>query len=1309
MTSAFNKALFCLQDEDDTGFQDPDELADSRSQAVQADADAGGFMKWYCSYLERKYARSVGQYCAALQTTLDAIEAPAISVSTHLARAMDRDRHVSLQSLSKSLAQTFSIQSGQDGIALHAQLVFCLVGHLSFLYSPRLDKFGSGKLELHLDLPTTAAPQRLGRRQARTDGTWRSNQVSVTDEFGNSLGDILSRFGGGIPRFSKTFPSSGSSSWDAGGSRPATDVDRLVKVMNLNYHTPTRLAQITVIWTDTICDHLEFNPKEKTSLSNDGDAFVSGDAFAEILCSYRLIFGQNRHAHRAFRRDFSASLLGWSGFCRDWADAAVYEHLNITNVKNVYSAAKDFPYLGGRLAVLNEFMEAWEPDSWQTLWDDRRNLNRYYTLRFVDGTTSSTSAFSSDARIDSSTLDTQIIGFALWRAPISTPSGGSRPSPSNAPQRLLVLDERHDEPHGFSQRSNDTNSYTWGRMGKHNIVIASLAVGVYGTTSAATTASSLLSSLPQIKIGLLVGIGGGIARPDEGIDIRLGDVVVSQPDGATGGVVQYDLVKAKMDGTYERKDFLSMPPPVLLHALSNLQAEHESEEPMIPSILSKMLRDKPRMAKQDPGYAHQGSKNDQLFKASYKHAGGPDCHGCDPDMEIRRDVRDSTDPGIHYGIIASGNMLVMDAATRDKVADHVGGKCLCVEMEAAGLMNHFPCLVIRGICDYADSHKNDRWQRYASATAAAFGKELLGYVPVKNLQEMPRAAELLQSRVNSLKSDSHLNKLKKWLSPPDPSTNLNAAKEKRHKDTGDWFINSDAFIKWKSGSGRNLWLHGLPGCGKTVLSSAILDHLQDTQTDSYVCLGFFFDFRDQDKQHLDNLLRSLAFQLYSRCVDSQQELNSLLASHEDGRKQPTTESLSKAVHLMMQRPHRLQIILDALDECTARSELLNWMETLSGSKLRNVRFIATSRREEELESGLGRWMDKENMIPLDKSIMDFFQNNTAYTTWSHLFNAEHDWDEHPEPNTICPLYFASLKGLNTVIQTLLEKGANVNTQGGEYGNALQAASFEGHDQIVQILLEKGADMNAQGGFYGNALLAASYRGHDKIVQILLEKGADMNAQGGQYGNALQAASSEGHDQIVQILLEKGADINAQVGFYGNALQVASYKGYDKIVQILLEKGADVNVQGGYYGNALQAASFEGHDQIVQILLEKGADMNAQGGFYGNALLAASYRGHDKIVQILLEKGADINAQGGQYGNALLAASSKGHDQIVQILLEKGADMNAGHDKIVQILLEKGADMNAQGGFYGNALQAASSKYHDQIVQILLEKGADVNA
>ena len=108
-----------------------------------------------------------------------------------------------------------------------------------------------------------------------------------------------------------------------------------------------------------------------------------------------------------------------------------------------------------------------------------------------------------------------------------------------------------------------------------------------------------------------------------------------------------------------------------------------------------------------------------------------------------------------------------------------------------------------------------------------------------------------------------------------------------------------------------------------------------------------------------------------------------------------------------------------------------------------------------------------------------------------------------------------------IVKLLLEKGADVNAQGGRHGHALQAASFGGHEAIMKLLLEKGADVNAQGGRHCHALQAASFGGHEAIVKLLLEKGADVNAQGGWNANALQAASDEGHTEIVQLLLANG--------------------------------------------------------------------------------------------------------------------------------------------------------------------------------------------
>ncbi|KAJ7875974.1 ankyrin repeat-containing domain protein [Mycena leptocephala] len=279
---------------------------------------------------------------------------------------------------------------------------------------------------------------------------------------------------------------------------------------------------------------------------------------------------------------------------------------------------------------------------------------------------------------------------------------------------------------------------------------------------------------------------------------------------------------------------------------------------------------------------------------------------------------------------------------------------------------------------------------------------------------------------------------------------------------------------------------------------------------------------------------------------------------------------------------------------------------------------------------------------------------------------------------------------------LIEHGANVNVQGGDFGNALQAASYNGHINLVQLLIEQGAtlmhrlliehsaNVNAQGGHFGNALQAASLHGHINIVQLLIEQGADVHAQGGHFGNALQAASFHGHINIVQLLIEHSADVNAQGGDFGNALQAASSKGHMNIVQLLIEHSANANAQGGHFGNALQAASSErhidivqaalseGHIDIVQLLIEHGADVNAQGGEYGSTLQAASYNGWINIAQLLIEHGVDVHAQGGKYGSALKAALYRGPDRQVQLILDHHNTLIQRLENIAQLLRNNGA-------------------------------------
>jgi nucleoside phosphorylase len=310
-----------------------------------------------------------------------------------------------------------------------------------------------------------------------------------------------------------------------------------------------------------------------------------------------------------------------------------------------------------------------------------------------------------------------------------------------------MLDVGHEEVEW--QYENDENYYTLGSIGRHNVVITSLPE-TYGPTAAATAVSQMLSTFKSVRIGLLVGIGGGIPNLENSHDIRLGDVVVSKPEGTFGGVKQYDFGKTTAGGIFQPQGSLNSPPRVLLNAVNNLKATHLMEPSKIPNLLREMVKIYPKMAEPyqgEPSYRYQGSENDRLFKSSYQHKeGAKTCDECDEIQMIERPIRENQDPFIHHGTIASGNQVIKDAETRDII----GKGCLCFEMEAAGLMNDFPCLVIRGICDYADSHKNTHWQKYAAATAAAYAKELLQITPAQSVRNLPTAAAVIKQRKSFL-------------------------------------------------------------------------------------------------------------------------------------------------------------------------------------------------------------------------------------------------------------------------------------------------------------------------------------------------------------------------------------------------------------------------------------------------------------------------------------------------------------------------------------------------------------------------------
>ncbi|KJK65595.1 Tetratricopeptide repeat [Aspergillus parasiticus SU-1] len=349
----------------------------------------------------------------------------------------------------------------------------------------------------------------------------------------------------------------------------------------------------------------------------------------------------------------------------------------------------------------------------------------------------------------------------------------------------------------LSKASTDPNAYELGELNGHFIVIACLPAGVYGKVSAATIVSRMRSTFPRLQFGLMVGIGGGV--PSNSNDIRLGDVVVSKPVGKYTGVIQYDYGKAVQGGQFEPTGALNKPPQALLTHISRLEAKQMTGgEDDVSKIVSDVLERNPNMKKK---FSPPEQATDFLFHSSYYHGNkGDNCENCDKEQLVNRQRRDTRAPFIYYGLIASGDQVMKDSETRDRLAQRHG--ILCFEMEAAGLMDDLPTLVIRGICDYCDSHKQKDWQGYAALTAAAYAKLLLSVVPVRSMD------------VDSPKS----NKARHWV--------VSLARNPRFVGRQDEITKLEELITMQDGP-RRVAITGLGGIGKTQVALEVTYRIRD--------------------------------------------------------------------------------------------------------------------------------------------------------------------------------------------------------------------------------------------------------------------------------------------------------------------------------------------------------------------------------------------------------------------------------------------------------------------------------------------------
>ncbi|KAL2009615.1 hypothetical protein VTN00DRAFT_5422 [Thermoascus crustaceus] len=258
-----------------------------------------------------------------------------------------------------------------------------------------------------------------------------------------------------------------------------------------------------------------------------------------------------------------------------------------------------------------------------------------------------------------------------------------------------------------------------------------------GPVKAAQCATTVSQQFPNVRFALMVGIGAGIPSLPRR-DIRLGDIAVSIPQDNHPGVVQYDFGKYEQDG-FVLKGSLNKPPSVLVSADGSL----EEDEIMNRSLLRKILRDITKR----PGFS-QPNADDILYDQSFHHVNkGSDCSGCEQSDEkklVSRALRPQKQPVVHQGLILSGSGVIKNPQDRDRLRRDYND-AICFEMEAAGIMDEIPCLVVQGICDYADTHKQDGWHHFAAAVAAAYCKAVLRKVDRQDVEETSSMSFLMKA------------------------------------------------------------------------------------------------------------------------------------------------------------------------------------------------------------------------------------------------------------------------------------------------------------------------------------------------------------------------------------------------------------------------------------------------------------------------------------------------------------------------------------------------------------------------------------
>lgn len=911
-----------------------------------------------------------------------------------------------------------------------------------------------------------------------------------------------------------------------------------------------------------------------------------------------------------------------------------------------------------------------------------------------------------------------------------------------------TLDTIHDNLPS-NRNPKDSNNYILGSLQGHNVVLAYPDFGEYGKTSVADVATQLHASFKSVQFNLTVGIAGGVPEMRE--DTRLGDIVVSKSTAGHPGIVQYGVSGEREEDQLIRDRAFDQPAPFLLTAMGKAETAAIFGESKIRQYISEIARKEPEI------FTHPGSDQDVLFEPNYDHTiiGTEEngCIHCNPDMIRPRQPRETQDPTVHYGLIASVHQLLHDGVTRDKLAHKQG--VLCFETEATGLKDATKYLVIRGICDYADSHSSNLWHAYAAAAAAAYAKEVLSFIPkiskaiplAINTEAAPILSALLLTR------------------PEIDRKSLIVLKGRRADGTCEWFIRHQRYQEWLADTNIPLlWISGGPGKGKTMLAIYITEVLQPAiDAAENVLLYYFCSNRDKNRNTALTILRGIIHQWISLHPHLAHHIKKSFEGTETTKYTVSSfVSLWRVFLTLLRQSRSSQVVcvLDGLDECEKESlsQLLDAVENyLSNSQhttKSRLKFIILSRPQPSiLETRLGH----HQQIRLDDSNTEISCDVERYIFAKVTELAS---EQNLSEEMVAQVQQALLAGadgtflwVGFVANELLGRSWGKIDQvihrvpkglSGVYQRLLQ--QIEDKEALVPILqwvvlaarpltveeLTVAVDIMPSGTLTATEVTKNRLKLCGSLVKIegdvvnLVHESAKEFFQGNQVnmkGISMFHMSQHTHRNLMRICLAHVERIYRSPGTVDERSSHESLMLYasqywpmhfyhafhvidaqSEFSRPFFEVNSPIRHEWWKFyweqekngGNApsftlLHLAAYLGHVAWAKMLISEHVNLISRKDNYGRTPLSwAVHRGHRDMVELLVDYGARVNVKDRSKLTALHIAITGQHKDIVTVLLDQGAYLESKTEHGDTPLIR--------------AIQANSK----EIIQILLERGARVD-